>query len=64
MTFTKPSELHWTVVANKSFSAFCEKAREKAATEKKGGTPLHCLQRWGRYSNPQYQQDRQAPRGS
>ena len=38
VTFAKPSELRWTVVADKSFSAFCKKAREKAATEKKGGT--------------------------
>ena len=38
VTFAKPSELHWTVVADKSFSAFCKKAWEKAAMEKKGGT--------------------------
>ena len=38
ITFAKPSELHWTVVADKS-SAFCKKAREMAATEKKGVTP-------------------------
>ena len=43
VTFAKPSELHWTVVADKSFSAFCKKAREKAATEKKGGTPSTAL---------------------
>ena len=43
VTFAKPSELHWTVVADKSFSAFCKKAREKAATEKKSGTPSTAL---------------------
>ena len=43
ITFAKPSELHWTVVADKSFSAFCKKAREMAATEKKGGTPSTAL---------------------
>ena len=43
VTFAKPSELHWTVVADKSFSAFCKKAQEKAATEKKGGTPSTAL---------------------
>ena len=43
VTFAKPSELHWTVVANKSFSAFCKKAQEKAATEKKGGAPSTAL---------------------
>ena len=47
VTFTKPSELHWMVVADKSFSAFCKKAREKAATEKKGGTPSTALRGGG-----------------
>ena len=41
--FAKPSELHWTVVADKSLSTFCKKAQEKAATEKKGGTPSTAL---------------------
>ena len=43
IAFAKPSELHWTVVADKSFSAFCKKAREMAAAEKKGGTPSTTL---------------------
>ena len=43
ITFAKPSELHWTVVVDKSFSAFCKKAREMAAAEKKGGTPSTAL---------------------
>ena len=43
VTFAKPSELHWTVVADKSFSAFCKKAREKAVAEKKDGTPSTTL---------------------
>ena len=43
ITFAKPSELHWMVVADKSFSAFCKKAREMAAAEKKGGTPSTAL---------------------
>ena len=38
VTFAKPSKLHWMVVADKSFSAFCKKARERAALEKKGVT--------------------------
>ena len=42
ITFAKPSELHWTVVADKSFSAFCKKAREKAVAEK-DGTPSTAL---------------------
>ena len=47
VTFAKPSELHWTVVANKSFSVFCKKAQEKASTEKKGGTPSTTLRGGG-----------------
>ena len=43
ITFTKPSELYWMVVADKSFSAFCKKAHEMAAAEKKGGTPSTTL---------------------
>ena len=43
ITFAKPSELHWTVVADKSFSAFCKKAHEKAVAEKKDGTPSTAL---------------------
>ena len=43
IAFTKPPELHWTVVADKSFSAFCKKAHETAVTEKKGGTPSTTL---------------------
>ena len=43
VTFAKPSELHWTVVADKSFSAFCKKSHERAATEKKGVTPSTTL---------------------
>ena len=44
ITFAKPSELHWMVVADKSFSAFCKKAHEMAATEKKGGTPSTAME--------------------
>ena len=43
VAFAKPSELHWTVVADKSFSTFCKKARETADTEKKDGTPSTTL---------------------
>ena len=43
IAFAKPSELHWMVVADKSFSAFCKKAREMAVTEKKDGTPSTTL---------------------
>ena len=43
ITFAKPSELHWMVAADKSFSAFCKKAREKAVAEKKDGTPSTAL---------------------
>ena len=43
IAFTKPSELHWMVVADKSFSAFCKKAREMAVAEKKDGTPSTAL---------------------
>ena len=39
VAFAKPSELHWSVVANKSFSTYCKKARERADAEKKDGTP-------------------------
>ena len=39
IAFTKPSELHWTVVADKSFSRFCKKAREMAVAGKRDGTP-------------------------
>ena len=43
IAFAKPSELHWTVVADKSFSTFCKKARETADAEKKDGTPSTTL---------------------
>ena len=43
VTFAKPSELHWTVVADKSFSAFCKKAHEKAVAKKKDDTPSTAL---------------------
>ena len=43
IAFTKPSELHWSVVADKSFSAFCKKARETVVAEKKDGTPSTTL---------------------
>ena len=39
VAFAKPSELHWSVVADKSFSTYCEKARKRADAEKKDGTP-------------------------
>ena len=55
VAFAKPSKLHWSVVADKSFSTFCKKARETADTEKKDGTPLHRLGRQGRFSNSWYQ---------
>ena len=35
------------MVADKSFSAFCKKARQKAATEKKGGSPSTTLRGGG-----------------
>ena len=38
VAFPKPSEFHWSVVADKSFSTFCKKARERAEAEKKDGT--------------------------
>ena len=47
VAFTKPSELHWLVVANKSFSTFCKKARERAEAEKKDGTPSTALEGGG-----------------
>ena len=43
IAFTKPSGLHWSVVADKSFSAFCKKAHERAAAEKKDSTPSTAL---------------------
>ena len=43
IAFAKPSELHRTVVADKSFSAFCKKVREMAVTEKKDGAPSTAL---------------------
>ena len=43
VAFAKPSELHWSVVADKSFSTFCKKARETADTGKKDGTPCTTL---------------------
>ena len=58
IAFAKPSGLHWSVVADKSFSTFCKKARERAAAEKKDGTPLHHLERRGRSSNSWYRWDR------
>ena len=47
VAFTKPSELHWSVVADKSFSTFCKKARERAEAEKKDGTPSTALEGGG-----------------
>ena len=43
VAFAKPPELHWSVVADKSFSTFCKKARERAEAEKKDGTPSTAL---------------------
>ena len=43
IAFAKPSELHWSVVADKSFSTFCKKAREMPVTGKKDGTPSTTL---------------------
>ena len=43
IAFAKPSELHWSVVADKSFSTFCKKAREMAVAEKKDGTSSTAL---------------------
>ena len=47
IAFAKPSGLHWSVVADKSFSTFCKKARERAAAEKKDGTPSTALEGGG-----------------
>ena len=47
IAFAKPSELHWSVVADKSFSTFCKKARERAEAEKKDGTPSTTLEGGG-----------------
>ena len=43
VAFAKPSELHWSVVADKSFSTFCKKAHEMADAEKNDGTPSTTL---------------------
>ena len=47
VAFAKPSELHWSVVADKSFSTFCKKACERAEAEKKDGTPSTALEGGG-----------------
>ena len=52
VAFAKPSELHWSVVANKSFSTFCKKAHERAEAEKKDGTPSTTLEGGGAPPTP------------
>ena len=52
VAFTKPSELHWSVVADKSFSTFCKKARERAEAEKKDSTPSTALEGGGGLPTP------------
>ena len=47
VAFSKPSGLHWSVVADKSFSTFCKKTCERAAAEKKDGTPSTALEGGG-----------------
>ena len=47
IAFAKPSVLHWSVVANKAFSTFCKKARERAEAEKKDGTTSTTLEGGG-----------------
>ena len=47
VAFAKPSELHWSVVADKSFSTYCKKAHKRAEAEKKDGTSSTALEDGG-----------------
>ena len=47
IAFAKPSELHWSIVADKSFSTFCKKAHERAEAEKKDDTLSTALEGGG-----------------